>query len=470
MFEFYRLDNSIILTLVMISSLCVAAQAMAVVAGFNRYKASALQWVENLMEVCILIHSVIHAFLISGVMDNMKSSLIVPVGLVGLRYGIFLMVVLFSVGVAILRRRPLSLANIPVAFLALPYGERILGRSFSQVYISIFLFWIGRALYICLMRRKNRYSEVSSFSIKDAMDALRTGLLYCGEDGEIYLMNRRMQELLLALTGKAWRNGLDIRDALLKGNNTYITPEPLSLDGEKVYPPGDGTAWLFKEHEMIIAGREYIQISAVDVSRRWELTHELWKRENELRERGGELAAALENLDEIQRGEELVRLKSKVHDTMAQRLTVLMQVFRAEKSIAETDLKSYADDMLKEVREEVESGAGSIETLCRIYSDIGVSVKINGTMPQNPIYASFCADFIREGVTNAVRHGFATKVIVTYGNTDGSNTLSLEDNGFSYAGEIKEGGGIGELRRRLALLGGKLEIITQPQFILRAYF
>ena len=469
MFEFYRLNNNVILALVMISSLCVAAQAMAVVAGFNRYKASAVHWVENLMEVCILIHSVLHAVLISMIMDSMKSSHIAPVGFSALRYGIFLMIVLFSIAIVILRRKASPLLIIPVAAFVLPFSERILGHSFPLVYILAFIFWISRALYTCLLRRSNRRREVSSFSIKEAMDALRTGLLYCGDDGEIFLMNRRMQELLLALTGKAWRNGLDIRHALL-GGNAYSTPEPLSLDGEKVYPPGDGTAWLFKEHEMLIAGRKYIQIYAVDVSERWELTHELWKRENELKERGGELAAALETLDEIQRGEELVRLKSKVHDTMAQRLTVLMQVFRAEKSITEADLKSYADDMLKEVREEVESGSGDIETLCKIYSDIGVSVEINGASPQNPIHANFCADFIREGVTNAVRHGFATRVIVTYGNKGSSPSISVEDNGFAHLGEITEGGGIGELRRRLALLGGRLEIITQPQFILRGYF
>ena len=470
MFEFYRLSHNFIFALVMISSVCVALQAMAMVAGFNRYKSSAVHWMENLAEIGVLMNVVMHSFLISVVLSEMQASIMAPLGYEALRYGIFMVIAVFAAIVALLRRRLLSLVIVPVGALVLPWSEAFFGRSFPLVYTAVLFFWMGRALYICIVRRGKRQREVSSFSIKDAIDALRTGLLYYGEGGEIYLMNRRMQELILALTGSGWRNGIDIRDALLN-NNVYIKPEPLSLDGEKVYPPGDGTAWLFKDHEMIIAGRKYIQISAVDVSQRWELTHELWKRENELRQRGEELAATLETLDEIRRGEELLHLKSRVHDTMAQRLTVLMQVFRAEKSIDEPDLISYADDMLKGVREEIESGTNSIETLCRIYRDIGVTIEISGEAPDNPVQAAFCRDFIREGVTNAVRHGFATEVNVVYGNTeDGGRMICVENSGFVMEGEIVEGGGIKEIRRRLALLGGRLEIETQPYFIARAYF
>jgi Signal transduction histidine kinase len=464
---FFSFGHAQIIALVVLASVCVAMQAV-VVSGFSRHKMSPADWFENLTELCVLIHILILAFMISHVRTDMRESLILSSGYITTRYALFCIITALTLTAGILRRRPAALMIIPIIISTLPLTERALGHTFPPIYTAALIFWLGRALSICVKRWNARRREVSAFSIKEAMDALHSGLLYYKDNGEIHLINHRMQELALALTGRAWRNGLELRDALLSGS-ARIKPEPSSLDGEKVYRLEDGTAWLFREHEMIIKGKKHLQLSAVDVTRRWELTDELRTQEAELRLRGDELSATLETLDELRRGEELLRLKSKVHDLMAQRLTVLTRIFRAEMSMEEADLIRFADDMLTRAQEEIENETDDIETLCRVYGDVGVTITIEGQAPQNAVHASFYAQFVREGVNNAVRHGLATQITVTCTTLENGLNLSIMNNGTPSAVNIVEGSGITELRRRLALLHGRLEIETRPRFSLKVY-
>ena len=454
-----------ILALIMISSFCVAVQASAVAASFSRHKAPAVRWVESFVEICVLIYSLILALMISRINTNMKESLILSAGYIYLRYIILLIAVVLVLIVGILRKKPLYFDIILMMILTLPYTEVLSGHFFPLIYAFVLPFFMVRAIYIFISFRRAIRKEVSALSVKEAMDALHTGLLYSGADGTIYLINRRMQELQIALTGKVWRNGKDFRDAVLNGN-TLIKSE---LDNEKVFILPDGTACLFVGHEIEISKKKYMQVSACDVSERWKLTGELKRRENELKKRHDELTNTLRSLDEIHRKEELLKLKSKVHDTMAQRLTVLMRIFRAEISIDEVDLVSYADNMLSEVSASDFEDESSMELLCKIYEDIGVNLTIDGYVPKSPEYLSFYIGFVRECTINAVRHGLATEVSVTCILTENEISVSVTNNGTLPIYTIKEGGGITELRRRLNKLGGRLHIEARTQFKITAY-
>ena len=467
MTELYYLPSSVLLALVMVSSLCVAAQAMAAAAYLTHDKPSVTHSLEGAVELGILAHCLLLALGVSQVQNDTHILAIAPLGGQALSYGVFAVLALVA-GVACCWRRSLLLfPAIPAAAVTLPWADSIWGRWFPVVFGGALLFWTVRAVYVYCRRRRTLVREVSALSVKEAMDALRTGLLYCGDRGDIYLINRRMQELMLALTGKIWHNGLDFGVALLAGN-TRINPESALLDGQMVYRLKDDTAWLFTRSEITISGKAYTQMAAIDVSERWALTCELWQREAELRQRGDELAAALETLEEMRRGEELLLLKSKVHDTMAQRLTVLMQVLRAEKDIDDEDLIRYADHMLIAVQEETEQSPHGTAALLKMYAAIGVAVTLTGTLPQKAALAAFCTDFIREGLANAVRHGFASKVLIDCRQTECGLVLTVTNSGFTPTGDIAEGGGITELRRKAALLGGRLTVAVQPVFCLTA--
>ena len=73
------------------------------------------------------------------------------------------------------------------------------------------------------------------------------------------------------------------------------------------------------------------------------------------------------------------------------------------------------------------------------------------------------AEIAVECVTNAVRHGYATRIQFHLFHND-CWRMTVTDNGLPPAGSIREGGGIGGMRRRMARLGGSMELYTSPRF------
>jgi len=471
MFEFYRLSPHLISVMVIIFTLCVIAQTVAMLMSFNRYVKTAVHWVENLLEVFILFQNILLSLLLSRIATDMNASLIVVSGYMTPRYGVFAVLTVFTLLVCILRRLFLPFIVIPAGLLTLPFSEAFFGRYFPSIYILILIFWTGRAIYICVQRQRELRHEISAFSIKEAMEVLHTGLLYYNaSNGRAYLANRRMEKLMIALTGTVQRNGRKFWQSLQSGD-TLIKPESQLLDGQMVFLLENNTAWLFSENRLVASVRSYMQISAVDVTERWRLTHKLWQQEQELLARGEKLSVTLENLEAICRDEQLVRMQSKVHDAMAQRLAVLMRILRADQSFSEAKLKSFADDLFTTASNDIKASSydpEGIAVLCRAYEDIGITVNIQGYVPVRPDIAAFYTDFIYEGIANAVRHGFATEVFVVCKTAETGLLMSVTNAGIAPSGNIIEGGGLTELRRRLDEINGELSVTTRPQFTITA--
>jgi len=64
---------------------------------------------------------------------------------------------------------------------------------------------------------------------------------------------------------------------------------------------------------------------------------------------------------------------------------------------------------------------------------------------------------IQEGLTNAFRHGMATKIRISFWNTDSLLHIAIHDNGMG-AVKIVEGIGIAGMKERLEGIGGTLTV------------
>ncbi len=89
-----------------------------------------------------------------------------------------------------------------------------------------------------------------------------------------------------------------------------------------------------------------------------------------------------------------------------------------------------------------------------------MEVLLDGELPEDADQGQLFADIAREAVSNAVRHGFASRITIRLE----SNKLIITDNGRGASGEIKEGGGLSGMRRRLEQMGGKLTVNSLPEF------
>lgn len=468
MLSFYSCSEAALLSLSMAATVCFALQAVAMVVTFNRHKNTAVRWLECLTEALALVQVFVLALLISQVLPNIVEYLIAESGYVLMRYGLFALLTMLSVGVAALRRSALPLALIPAVFATLPVSEQV-GVAFRWLFALALAFWIIRAVCIIVARSREMRSQVSAFSVKQAMDSLHSGLLYYRQrDGRIYLVNRRMQRLMTALTGLAQRNGADFHSAMKQGK-LLISPEALSPEEQEIYRLDDGTAWLFREYPLETGGRQFIQLSAVDVTRRLELTRTLHRQRDELEDRNRRLREVLANIESIRHEEVLLQSRSRVHDMMAQRLAFLMRALREEIVMEESAFERYADNLLAEAAQpDSPTPEAELEAITQAYEAIGVTIVRKGELPDRPEHAAFYVDLAREGISNAVRHGYATTVCVLCEEEADHVRIEIQNTGLMPEEAIDEGGGITELRRKAAALGGTLTVTARPKFTLTA--
>ena len=90
-------------------------------------------------------------------------------------------------------------------------------------------------------------------------------------------------------------------------------------------------------------------------------------------------------------------------------------------------------------------------------------METQGALPEDEEVAENFAEIAVECVTNAVRHGYASRVQFHFFQND-CWRMTVTDNGIPPAGPIREGGGIREMRRRIHRLGGTVELYTVPRF------
>jgi len=205
-----------------------------------------------------------------------------------------------------------------------------------------------------------------------------------------------------------------------------------------------------------------------DVTKRWALTEQLRQQETELKLRGDELKDTIANLHFLSREKELQDTKLRTHDILGGWLTMLLHAIRNEQAI---DL-----DMLRiqsrSLPHNLITGHGAatpldkLNSLRRSFETIGVEIHLDGDLPGDEVKGHLLMDVIGEGVINAVRHAFATKVSVRIMHSHDGWHLEVTDNGSAPVQPIIEGGGIGGVRKKLEPHGGVLKVTADPRFVL----
>lgn len=158
----------------------------------------------------------------------------------------------------------------------------------------------------------------------------------------------------------------------------------------------------------------------------------------------------------------------RAHDILGQRLSVLLRIIQTEKKLDYDLLTALSKGLLAELKEEQKerSPYAELDNIQEIFKAIGVDIIFEGQLPDKLNQARLFAEVIREGSTNAVRHGFATKINIQVKLENNDWKLTIKNNGYSSAKPIVPGTGIRLMRKKVADYGGSLDIIQKPLFTL----
>ena len=176
------------------------------------------------------------------------------------------------------------------------------------------------------------------------------------------------------------------------------------------------------------------------------------------------------------RNDERLRISRDLHDILGHQLTALN--LNLETAFHKTPLenrqylktcRNLAKELLQDVRGVVRtirdesslSLRSSLERMGRQFPDLELKIEFDDiTEISNPLLLECLIRCSQEAITNALKHGNATKIIISANLTEKNFNLAIQDNGKST--EMRDAGnGITGMQERLKGFDGSLNISNQ---------
>ena len=291
--------------------------------------------------------------------------------------------------------------------------------------------------------RYYKKETITDFSIKKVIDECEFGILVL-KGKKTKLINNKMYEILDKLNIK-------------KGYVTNIIRQSIDqLDKNYCVKVED------KYYVFVINNNEIITF---DITEEYKLHQKLNGQNKKLKENNKKILLSIDNIEELEKEKNLLKLKNKYHDILGQNLSILQQYLNKEKISQENfeEIKFMIQKMFIDI-EDTDDTNTNLENLIKIHKKNGTDIIIDGKLPQNKETAKVFFEIIREATTNAIRHAGSSKVFVNIKETLEETYMIITNDGRKPNEFITENQGIKDMRRKAKKLGGMFYISTVPEF------
>lgn len=346
--------------------------------------------------------------------------------------------------------------------------ENVLGIHLQFEYLILF-YSTAWAIYIFLFLKEYRSGEriLGLNAVKEAMDQLPVAICIFTTDGLPVLCNMKMYSLAYDLLGKDLQLMSELRACLETPNESI---KRVYLGEEPAFLLLDQSVWHFSRIDMKDqSGKEYIQMIGSDVTSLYRLQNELDQRNDELQEMLQKIQNISENIADIVRSKEILSAKERVHGKMGSSLLVAKSYLSESPEVRnKAQFLEIWKETLDSLRNEMEEDEGNsaFEEMIQIAKGIGVSIHIDGVLPEDERLYEIITCGLREMLTNVVRHaaGHHLYLAITY-DRECMQAVYTND-GIAPEREIVEGGGLSMLRRKIEQNNGIMNIQSVPNFSL----
>ena len=326
-------------------------------------------------------------------------------------------------------------------FIALFMQESI---SRNSLFIIVFLGIIYEIISLIYMYfRYYKKETITDFSIKKVIDECEFGILVL-KGKKVKLINNKMYEILNKLNIKK-----DYVTNIIKQSIDQLEKNYCVKVEDKYY------VFVVNDNEII----------TFDITKEYELHQKLNDQNRKIKENNKQILLSIDNIEELEREKNLLKLKNKYHDILGQNLSILQQYLNRKNISQENfeEIKFMIQKMFIDI-EDTEDTNTNLENLIKIHKKNGTDIVINGKLPQNKEVAKVFFEIIREATTNAIRHAGSSKVFVNIKETLEETYMIITNNGKKSNEFITENQGIKDMRRKIEKLGGMFYISTLPEF------
>lgn len=171
-------------------------------------------------------------------------------------------------------------------------------------------------------------------------------------------------------------------------------------------------------------------------------------------------------LEELMREEALLGTRVRIHDELGELLLRCRQYLNHPDGANGHELldrmRKTNQDLLNQIEE---NGAeDELDHALLQAKGIGVTVQIEGRIPENPRIRRILGHAVRECAANTVRHAGGDRLEVLLLQKDARLRAELRNNGNAPEKPITEHGGLKSLRQMTEACGGSMKIETAPVF------
>ena len=326
-------------------------------------------------------------------------------------------------------------------FIALFMQESISRNSLFIIAILSIIYEIISLTYMYFKYYKKE--TMTDFSIKKVINECEFGILVL-KSKKAKLINNKMYEILDKLNIK-------------KDYITNIISQSIDqLDKNYCVKVED------KYYVFVINNNEIITF---DITEEYKLHQKLNGQNKKLKENNKKILLSIDNIEELEKEKNLLKLKNKYHDILGQNLSILQQYLNKENITQENfeEIKFMIQKMFIDI-EDTDDTNTNLENLIKIHKKNGTDIIIDGKLPQNKETAKVFFEIIREATTNAIRHAGSSKVFVKIRETLEETYMIITNDGRKPNEFITENQGIKDMRRKVKKLGGMFYISTVPEF------
>ena len=291
--------------------------------------------------------------------------------------------------------------------------------------------------------RYYKKETITDFSIKKVIDECEFGILVL-KGKRAKLINNKMYEILDKLNIKK-----DYITNIIKQSIDQLDKNYCVKVEDKYY------VFAINNNEII----------TFDITEVYKLHQKLNEQNKKLKENNKKILLSIDNIKELEKEKNLLKLKNKYHDILGQNLSILQQYLNKENITQENfeEIKFMIQKMFIDIEDTDDTNA-NLENLIKIHKKNGTDIIIDGKLPQNKETAKVFFEIIREATTNAIRHAGSSKVFVNIKETLEETYMIITNDGRKPNEFITENQGIKDMRRKVKKLGGMFYISTVPEF------
>ena len=346
----------------------------------------------------------------------------------------------------------------------LSFFSRIIGNLSSVKVLALLILAAGIEIILFLILYHSKKNVLTSGAVKESLDALPDGVCFSDMDGQPLLVNTQMQRI----SGELFHT--EILNAELFLDNLKSVNHEEGDDPAIVATTKDGKVWHFHQNVLQVRQSGIQELVANDVTEQYCLSQELKKRNKSLAQINERLQLYSREVERVTREKEILTAKVHVHDDVGRSLLAFRSylVQSPEKRNREELLLLWRHTVAV-LRNEIDSFQQTDEwkLLMKAAEAVDVEIIKDGELPEDKGRREILIAVIHECLTNTVKHANGNRLYLSVRSEETAVIAELTNNGKQPSEQIKETGGLKNIRYTVEAAGGAMTIKSTPRFMLQ---